>query len=144
MRCHRKLVGQSGLPRQEKEDRKDLEEGANVSDKANGYVENDEVEKLRISGFSQLKSKVCRERGGSKEGKKVMQRVGGKCKEEKTLKRDGKGLNISLEEVACVLPPRTQESSHVKPIGKRTENRPRATEAKEGHEGERKSAPAQA
>lgn len=37
-----------------------------------------------------------------------MQRVHGKCKEEKTLKRDGKGANTSLGEVACVFPPRTQ------------------------------------
>lgn len=37
-----------------------------------------------------------------------MQRVGGKCREEKTLKRDGKGTNTSLGEVACVLPLRTQ------------------------------------
>lgn len=104
----KELVGQSELPGQEKEDRKEHKEGANVSDTANGYVENEEVERLRISGFSQPKSKVCRERGGSKEGKNVMQRVGGKCKEEKTLKRDGKGTNTSLGEVACVLPLRTQ------------------------------------
>lgn len=37
-----------------------------------------------------------------------MQRVHGKCKEEKTLKRDGKGANTSLGEVACVFPHRTQ------------------------------------
>lgn len=44
----KELVGQCELPGQEKEDRKEHEEGANVSDKANGYVENEEVEKLRI------------------------------------------------------------------------------------------------
>lgn len=81
----KELVGQCELPGQEKEDRKEHEEGANVSDKANGYVENEEVEKLRISGFSQSKNKVCIGTGGSKKGKKVMQRVHGKCKEEKTL-----------------------------------------------------------
>lgn len=43
----KELVGQNELPVQE--DTKELNTGANVSNKANGYVENEEVWKLRSS-----------------------------------------------------------------------------------------------
>lgn len=91
----KELVGQNELPVQE--DTKELNTVANVSDKANGYVENDEVWKLRSSGFSQPKSKMCRARDGSKDNNKVMLRMDGKCRKEETLKRDGKGANVPLE-----------------------------------------------
>lgn len=55
----KELAGQSELPGQEKgEDGKEHKEGASMSDRANGYVENDEAGKPRSSGFSQPNSKV--------------------------------------------------------------------------------------
>jgi len=81
LRCHRKR--KSWLDRMSCVDKKTQNKtGANVSNKANGYVENDEVWKLRRPGFSQPKSKVCMARDVSKDSNKVMLRMDGKCRKE--------------------------------------------------------------
>lgn len=77
----KELAGQSELPGQEKrEDRKEHKESASMSDRAKGYVENDEAGKPRSSGFSQQIARCEGKEEGCKDRNQVMLRMGGKGK----------------------------------------------------------------
>lgn len=102
--------------------------------------------KLGSQGGLAFPSQIARTEGkeeGSKDRNQAMLKMNGKGKVKKTLKRDGKDATTTEGHNVSSFPEHGQ-LSHVQPIRKRTENRPRATEAKEGQEGKSNSVQVQA